>query len=153
MHKIATVLFLAATAVGQISPVLVSPDEAAKHLVKAPVPQYPTLAETARIAGDVILRITIDESGAASASVGGVVSGHPMLGQAALNEIPQRKYRPFEIGGKPTRVTTYTMVTFGSPYHIAEDRAAVMFDYLDDSARTAMDKGDYTTAEQQLNKA
>jgi hypothetical protein len=119
------VLALALAALGQTTPKRISPDEAAKHLVSRPSPEYPPLAAQARIQGNIILHVTIDESGAASVSR--YVTGHPMLAPSAIS-VNKWKYRPFEVDGKPATVVTLVMVTFGKPAnHDAEDRAEMSF--------------------------
>jgi TonB family protein len=156
MRSIAVLLALIASAVGQTTPTRVSPDDAAKHLMKRVSPDYPPLAEQAHIQGNIILEISIDETGAAS--VHRLVSGHPMLVPAAIKAANQWKYQPFEIDGKPAPVITLAMVTFGNPAnHTAEDRTEILlqdaFWRAVESAQAALAKRDYAGTEDQLNKA
>src|SRR5712692_11252304 len=65
-------------------------------------PTYPRLAQQARITGDVDLMLTIQRDGSVESAV--VVSGHPMLQQAAL-ESAQRSQ--FECKGCGEAVTSY----------------------------------------------
>lgn len=84
----------------------------------------PPLAEAGRIQGNVILEITIDESGRASARR--LVAGHPLLIAAAVASISDWRYRPFDAQGRPISVVTVVMVTFGdAANHRAEDNAEV----------------------------
>jgi len=52
-------LLLSLAALGQSAPTRIAPDEAAKHLIKKSPAIYPSLAETARIQGNVIIEISI----------------------------------------------------------------------------------------------
>ena len=156
MRPILAVLALAIAASGQTMPKRVPPEEAAKHLVKKAPATYPPMAEEARIQGNIILEVSIDESGAAS--VRRLVTGHPMLAPAAIETVNRWRYQPFEVDGKPATVVTLVMVTFGHPTnHDAEDRVEMSlqdnFWTAEESAQAAMGKGDYAGAEQQLNKA
>jgi TonB family protein len=142
---------------GQQGPTHISPDEASKHLISQATPFYPPMAEMARIQGDVILEIMIDESGAAS--MPRLIQGHPLLVQSAIDCAKRLRYRPFEINGKPTRVITELIITFGNPG--AENRRATIeemaflqqFWSAERMAQEALNKGDYVPAQQQLKKA
>ena len=140
---------LTIAAFSQTPPTHVPADEATKHLVEAPAPNYPSLAETARIQGNVILRVRVDESG--KASVLGVIRGHPMLAPAATEAVNRWKYRPFEINGKPATVITLVMVRFGKP--TADQNAVAIAELLLQAAIVALDRGDWAGAEQRLTKA
>jgi len=147
-------LLLSAAAFAQETATRVSPDEAAKHVAKAPQPAYPPLAEQARIQGNVILEVWIDETGK-TLNIR-LVRGHPMLVTAAIEAVRNWKYQPFNVDGKPVAVKTFVMVTFGSPLnHDAEDRAEMKFQYdfltSEESAEDAIAKGDFSHAEEQLN--
>jgi TonB family protein len=155
MRPILAVLALALAAFGQTMPKRIPPDEAAKHLVKKASATYPPMAEVARIQGNIILEVSIDESGAAS--VRRLVTGHPMLAPAAIESVNRWKYQPFEVDGKPATVVTLVMVTFGNPAnHDAEDRAEMFFQdnfwTAEEAAQAALGTGDYTGTELQLNK-
>lgn len=154
MRRIIIVLVLAVAAFGQGASTRVPPDEAAKHIISKPSPAYPPLAELARIQGNVILAVTINESGNVSAI--GLVSGHPMLVQAALENVKRWKFHPFEVDGKAVTAQTFVMVTFGSPADRDADRAEMLFQYefwtTLDLAQADLSKADYSGAEGQLNK-
>jgi TonB family protein len=143
-----------AAAFAQAPAIRVSPDEAANHVAKAPNPDYPPLAEQARIQGNVILEVWIDETGK-TLNIR-LVRGHPMLAPAAIEAVRKWKYQPFNLDGKPAIVKTFVMVTFGRPFHDADDRAEMKFqnDFWtsEDSAEDAMAKGDLSHAEEQLNR-
>ena len=157
MRRVALLLItLTIAASGQTMPTRIPPEEAAKHLINKPWPNYPQLAEAGRITGNVILQISIDDSG--TASVQRAISGHPLLVPAAIDAANHWKYQPFEVDGKPAAVVTVVMVTFGNAWtHEAEDRAEMLFqrDFwtAEEAAQAAIAKGDYARSEEQLNKA
>jgi len=62
----------------------------APKLEHAVPPEYPALAKMARIQGDVILAVTIDEDGKVTNLE--VEGGHPLLAKAALDAVRQWKY-------------------------------------------------------------
>ncbi len=145
-------LILAVTVLGaQTQPYKISSEEAVRHLVRKPDPVYPPLAERARIQGNVVLDVRIDENG--KPSVTGIVRGHPMLVQSAKDAVNRSLYRPFEVNGNPGAVSTLVMVTFGRPYNDAEDRAELQLDDTLIAARMAVEKGDYKEAEKQFGVA
>jgi periplasmic protein TonB len=79
-------------------------------LVRRVNPTYPTLARTARISGKVLLQAQISKSGEIQNLQ--VISGHPMLIQAALEAVRQWKYRPYYLNGEPVEVDTTIEVNF-----------------------------------------
>ncbi len=147
---------LSAAALAQGPVTRVSPDEAAKHVAKAPKPAYPPLAQQARIQGNVILEVWIDETGKTRNIH--LVRGHPMLATAAIEAVTKWTYQPFNVDGKPATVKTFAIVTFiGSPLnHDADDLAEMKFqnDFWtsEESAEDAIAKGDFAHAEEQLNR-
>jgi TonB family protein len=88
----------------------VSADQASPHLIQRVEPQYPQMARIAHIQGDVLIAITITETGAVSNPK--ALSGHPILIQAALDAVRQWKYSPFLTDGKPGAVETVVKVGF-----------------------------------------
>jgi periplasmic protein TonB len=73
-------------------------------------PIYPPLARQARIQGNVVLHAIIDKDGRVAQLE--VVSGHPLLVQAALDAVKQWRYRPTLLNGEPVEVDTTITVTF-----------------------------------------
>jgi protein TonB len=73
-------------------------------------PEYPALAKQARIQGTVVLRAVIDRGGAIQDLQ--VISGHPLLVQAAINAVRQWRYRPFYLNDQPVEVETQVTVNF-----------------------------------------
>jgi len=89
---------------------VVSEEEQEAKLVKRVEPQYPELARQARIQGTVRMRAMIAKDGTVEQL--DVVSGHPILVQAAINAAKQWRYQPTEVNGQPVEVETYIAVVF-----------------------------------------
>jgi TonB family protein len=156
MPRIAAIVFLGSVALGQTVPMRIPPEVAAKHFIQAPQPQYPQLAEMARIQGNVILEIGIDEAG--GVTVRRLISGHPMLAPAAIEAVKRWRYEPPLADGKPTSAVTVVLVAFGNAaYYAAAGQAELAFqnDFwaAEESAQASLTKGDYVHAEEQLNQA
>jgi periplasmic protein TonB len=77
------------------------------HEVK---PMYPQIAKAARVSGAVVLQATISKDGSIQNLK--VVSGHPMLVQAALDAVKQWRYKPYMLNGEPVEVETQITVNF-----------------------------------------
>ncbi len=73
-------------------------------------PAYPALARQARIQDDVILHVVIGTDGGIRDVR--VVSGHPLLRQAALDAVRQWQYNPTLLNGEPVEVETDVDVNF-----------------------------------------
>lgn len=73
-------------------------------------PDYPDLARRARIQGLVMLRAVISREGTIENLQ--VLSGHPMLVQAAVKAVQQWRYRPYVLNGEPVEVETQVTVKF-----------------------------------------
>lgn len=73
-------------------------------------PVYPDIARTSRVQGQVVLRALIGREGSVENLQ--VISGHPLLTQAALDAVKQWKYRPYMLQGKPVEVETQVTVIF-----------------------------------------
>lgn len=65
----------------------------AKHKAHGVPPVYPAIARAAQVTGEVVVQITIDTSGKVEETK--VISGPPMLQQAAVDCVKQWTYRPF----------------------------------------------------------
>jgi protein TonB len=79
-------------------------------LVHKVQPQYPPLARQARIQGVVVLQALIGKDGTITNLH--VVSGHPMLTNAALEAVKEWKYKPYFLNGEPVEVETTINVNF-----------------------------------------
>ena len=80
------------------------------NLIYSVKPQYPPLARQARIQGTVLLRAIISREGRIENLQ--VLSGHPLLVQAAIDAVRQWRYRPCYLNGEPIEVETQVTVNF-----------------------------------------
>jgi protein TonB len=78
--------------------------------IKKVEPAYPKIAQSARVTGSVILKAIIGKDGQIHELQ--VVSGHPMLINAAMDAVKQWRYRPYLLSGEPVEVETTVTVTF-----------------------------------------
>lgn len=79
-------------------------------LVHKVLPTYPPLARSARIQGQVLLQAVISKQGVIENLR--VLSGHPMLVQAAIDAVRQWRYRPYVLNNEPVEVETQVTVNF-----------------------------------------
>jgi protein TonB len=82
----------------------------AASLINKVNPSYPPLARQTRISGTVRLHAIISKSGSVESLE--VMSGHPLLVQAALDAVRQWRYRPTTLNGEPVEVDTTIDVIF-----------------------------------------
>jgi protein TonB len=80
------------------------------NLIHRVQPDYPALARQVRVQGRVVLRAVISREGMIENLQ--VVSGHPVLVQAALDAVRQWRYRPYVLNGEPVEVETEVTVNF-----------------------------------------
>jgi protein TonB len=78
--------------------------------VRDAAPVYPPLALAARVQGPVVLQCVITTEGKVSEVV--VVSGHPLLNDAAVAAVSRWRYRPTLLNGEPVSVILTVTVTF-----------------------------------------
>lgn len=79
-------------------------------LVKQVHPVYPPLARRAGVEGRVVVAIVIGEDGKVKQAE--VMSGHPLLMQAAIDAVRQSEYQPILLNGKPIEATANVTVVF-----------------------------------------
>ncbi|HYL82648.1 MAG TPA: energy transducer TonB, partial [Candidatus Angelobacter sp.] len=91
-------------------PVRVGGNVQAARLVNKVQPIYPPLARQTRISGTVRLHAIISKDGSIQSLE--VVSGHPLLQQAALDAVRQWRYQPTLLNGDPVEVDTTIDVIF-----------------------------------------
>jgi protein TonB len=82
----------------------------AGNLLAKTLPQYPAIAKAARIQGIVVLQATISKSG--SIQNLRVISGPPLLQQAAMDAVRSWRYKPYLLNGEPVEVETTINVVF-----------------------------------------
>jgi len=82
----------------------------APRLIRKVEALYPALAKATRTQGTVVLDCVIDERGNVTQMK--LVSGHPLLVQAALAAVQQWKYQPTLLNGMPVAVEMHVTVNF-----------------------------------------
>lgn len=80
-------------------------------LLLAPIqPVYPQIARMTRIEGVVVIQAIISKQGRIESAR--LVSGPPLLVQAALDAVRNARYRPYMLNNEPTEVQTTFSVNF-----------------------------------------
>jgi protein TonB len=82
----------------------------AANLIRKITPNYPPLARQARISGTVRFSAMISKSGTIENLT--LISGHPLLVQAAEEAVRQWQYKPTLLNGEPVEVATTIDVNF-----------------------------------------
>jgi TonB family protein len=80
------------------------PDSTVLEVVKRVKATYPVEAEKEKLQGEVVLKIVVSETGDVESTE--VVSGHPVLANAAISAVKKWKFQPFIRDGKPRKVST-----------------------------------------------
>jgi protein TonB len=80
------------------------------NLIYRAQPIYPALAQAGRVQGVVVLRAVISRAGTIENLQ--VLSGHPLLTNAAIAAVRQWRYRPYVLNGEPVEVETQVTVNF-----------------------------------------
>jgi periplasmic protein TonB len=73
-------------------------------------PNYPAIAKTAGIQGEVVLQAVISRDGQIESLR--PISGHPLLLRAAMDAVRQWRYRPYVLNGQTIEVETQISVIF-----------------------------------------
>ncbi len=94
----------------QTGPLRVGGNVQAARIVNRVQPVYPPLARQTRISGTVRLHAIIGKDGTIQSLE--VMSGHPLLQQAALDAVRQWRYQPTLLNGEPVDVDTTIDVIF-----------------------------------------
>jgi len=82
----------------------------AANLIRKVTPVYPPLAKQARVQGTVRFTAIISKDGTIQQLQ--LVSGHPLLVQAAQDAVKQWLYKPTLLNGEPVEVVTQIDVNF-----------------------------------------
>ena len=82
----------------------------AANLIRKVTPVYPPLAKQARVSGTVRFTAVISKDGTIQQLQ--LVSGHPLLVQAAQDAVKQWLYKPTLLNGEPVEVVTQIDVNF-----------------------------------------
>ncbi len=80
------------------------------QIIRRVQPAYPHLATVTRTQGAVVLHAIISREGTIEQLQ--VLSGHPLLDQAALDAVKQWRFRPYILNGQPIEVETEITVNF-----------------------------------------
>jgi len=91
-------------------PVRVSSGVQESKLIFKAAPVYPPLAIQARVSGKVLLEAEIDEDG--NVARVNIVSGHPLLVNAAADAVKKWRYSPTILNGEPQTVLAIVTVVF-----------------------------------------
>ena len=75
-------------------------------------PVYPPMAKAARVTGDVIVEMVVNEEGNVISAT--ATSGHPLLKDAALAAARRWKFAPMKVGGVPAKVVGNIRFTFNN---------------------------------------
>jgi TonB family protein len=103
----ATAMMYQMTSVGMAH---VPPSVIAGNKISGMTPQYPAVAKAAHIEGVVVLQATISKQGSIERLQ--VLSGPPLLLQAALDAVKTWQYRPYMLNGEPVEVEAQVTVNF-----------------------------------------
>jgi TonB family protein len=95
------------------APVQIGAGVAGANLLTKVEPQYPPLAQQARVQGSVEFTVDIGPDGHVKNIR--LVRGHPLLVNAAKDAVLQYVYRPTLLNGKPVAVRTTVVVPFRLP--------------------------------------
>jgi TonB family protein len=90
-----------------------SADAAEGSLLRRVEPQYPEQALTQRVQGAVLLDVHINEQGAVQDIK--LVSGSPLLAEAAIEAVRQWRFKPQTANGRPVAMETRITLNFTLP--------------------------------------
>lgn len=82
----------------------------AANLIASPAPAYPPAARDAHVEGEVIVEAVVSRDGEVISAR--VVSGPPLLQQAAREAVERWHYRPFLVDGHPAEIATTARIEF-----------------------------------------
>lgn len=82
----------------------------AGNLLEKTMPQYPAIARATRTQGTVVVQATISQAGLIENLR--VISGPPILQQAAVDAIRSWRYKPYLLNGVPVEVETTINIVF-----------------------------------------
>ena len=93
--------------------VKLSPEVAKGSLIHRVEPDYPEEARKKGIQGAVVLEVHIGRDGAIQDVK--VVSGQPLLANAAIAAVKQWRFKPHKVQGQPVEMQTRVTLNFRSP--------------------------------------
>jgi protein TonB len=96
--------------VAEAAPIRIGGDVKEPKHVRIVSPVYPKIASLAHVHGTVVLEATLSAAGAVEEIR--VISGHPLLVQAAIDAVKQWRYEPTLLNGRPVPVILTATVKF-----------------------------------------
>ena len=93
--------------------VKLAPHAAEDSLVHRVEPEYPEQARQQQIQGAVVLETRINPDGIVGDLK--VVSGHPLLADAAMAAVKQWRFRPHSVNGRQVEMQTRVTIKFTLP--------------------------------------
>jgi len=91
-------------------PVRKGGDVLESRLIKKVMPEYPRLAQAARVERMVVLEVIVDEEG--NVTDVKVLKGHPLLNESAERAVRQWKYSPTLLNGEPIPIISTVTVVY-----------------------------------------
>lgn len=88
----------------------IPPDSTKLIPIKMPKANYPLVAQQRKIQGEVMLNVVVSETGDVDSVE--VLSGDPVLADAAVSAAKKWKFQPFIKNGKPVKVSTKLPLDF-----------------------------------------
>jgi protein TonB len=110
MPSVAAPVAAALAVEGPKRPVRIGGSVKPPRLIYGPAAVYPVLASQSHVHGMVVIDAIIDEHGNVVQEK--AITGHPLLIQAALKAVSERKYEPTILDGEPTPVDLRVEVSF-----------------------------------------
>jgi TonB family protein len=90
-----------------------TPDSTKLVVTKLVKPAYPPAAVPDKLQGQVIVRIVVDENGDVESAE--VISGNPLLANAAVDAAKQWKFKPYIRNGQPVKAAVKLPFDFAPP--------------------------------------
>lgn len=121
--------------------ITISEADARQHLTEKADPVYPPIAAAAHIEGDVTISVVVDTNGNVASEK--VISGPPMLRQAALDAVKRWQFSPFTSNGAAEQISTTLTIPFHLEHHgpqptEEQQMAAQAWFPLSDKCRSAL---------------
>ncbi len=88
-------------------------EEPTSRIIRRVDPEYPAGARSQHIQGPVVLDVQVLSDGKVGTI--GIVSGHPLLAEAAVHAVRQWKYQPNVVNGRPVEGQTRITIHFTLP--------------------------------------
>jgi TonB family protein len=96
-------------------------DSTRLEVIRAPRPDYPAQAASKELQGEVWIKLLISEAGDVESA--DIISGNPILAQAAADAMKKWKFKPFIKNGKAVKVSTKMPYDFAFKKNVFERRS------------------------------